>query len=432
MINYETTSQYPNGFKRILILSQYFKPEPGASQIRLMAMALELIRNGIDVEVITGFPNYPDGIIQNGYKGKIFTRETIEGISVKRSWLYPASGRHIVNRLLNYFSFVMSCFIPLLMTKKPDLIFVEAQPIILAFPAWLMKVTRGVPYIYNTPDLQIEYAEDESWIGIEVLLKIAKQIEAFFMRQSLSVTTVTHAFMLHFAKHRNISLSKMTFLPNGANTDSLYPMPRDNELAKRLKVGDRKVFTFAGTHAPYQGLETIIQTAELLKHRQDIVFLMVGKGPIRAQLLDQAKQMGLTNVLFRNSPFEEMTKLMSLTYASLVVLRDMPIARKMRLSKAIPPLACGVPVIYAGYGETPEILMKNNAGIQVKPEHPGKLASVIEKLADDSELRNSMSQNCRSLALRDFSWKNLVNDWLRQINAVQKGKHPKIPNFYQG
>jgi colanic acid biosynthesis glycosyl transferase WcaI len=420
-------SKYIN-IKRIIILTQYFAPEPGAPQIRLMEMSKYMISKGIDVEVITGFPNYPDGVLHEGYSKRYFMKDNINGISIKRSWIYPAAGKNILKRLLNYFSFIISSLIPLFSSKKPDLIFVEAQPIILGIPAYFYKLLRGVPYIYNTPDLQIEYAEEDHWVGFKMIIKLAKSIERKLMENALSVTTVTHAFIKHFIKHRGIAPSKMSFLPNGADTDILRPLNKDENLLNRFQLNDKKIFTFAGTHAPYQGLETIVYAAEILRDRDDIAILMVGKGPVRNTLILKAKSIGLNNIHFQDSPFNEMPILMSITYASLVVLRDLPMTRKMRLSKTIPPISCGVPVIYGGFGETADILKNNNAGIVTDPEDSNKLAAAIIKIADDLNLRKEMSKNCRKLALRDFSWRNIVESWLLQIKAIQQGENPK--KFY--
>ena len=157
------------------------------------------------------------------------------------------------------------------------------------------------------------------------------------MREALSVTTVTHAFIEHFIEERDVPARKMSFLPNGADTARLRPLPYDEAYAAQMGVGTRKVFTFAGTHAPYQGLEVIVRAARQLQHRSDLVILMVGKGPVRGTLIEMAQAAGLTNILFKDSPFEEMDRLMAITYASLITLRDQPTARKMRLSKTIPP-----------------------------------------------------------------------------------------------
>ena len=413
-------------FRTVLILTQYYHPEPGAPQIRLRAMARELRGLGVDVRVLTGMPNYPLGHMFPGYQYKLTCREEVDGVPVRRIWLYPAAGRGSVRRLVNYLSFTLTAGLAILFTRRVDLVFVEAQPVTLALPAWLLKTLRGIPYVYNTPDLQIEIAEQAQWIGLRALIRMAATLESFLMRQALTVTTVTHAFLDHFVEHRGVPKARMSFLPNGADTEMLRPMPRDELYAEQMGVSGRTVFTYAGTHAHYQGLEVIIETAKRLRNREDIVILMVGKGPMRPRLKEMAQQAGLNNVVFQDSPFDEMNRLMSITYASLVVLRDMPAASKMRLSKAIPPLACGVPVIYAGHGETPAILRHEGCGIHVPPENPELLANAIVTLADSPEIRARMSPLARQLAEREFSWRKIVRDWTRQVQQIIRGESPNL------
>jgi len=156
---------------------------------------------------------------------------------------------------------------------------------------------------------------------------------------------------------------------------------------------------------------------------------MVGQGPVREQIIQAALSAKLENILFRDSPFEEMPTLMSITYASLVVLKNMPVARKMRLSKTIPPLACGVPVIYAGLGEAAEMVRAEGCGTVVEPESPQKLAQAIRDLADRPEQRDKMGRKGRQLAERDFSWGFLVGDWLRQMARISAGDEPKVPGL---
>jgi colanic acid biosynthesis glycosyl transferase WcaI len=414
-------------FADILILTQYYSPEPGAPQIRLRAMARELGRLQMRVRVLTGMPNYPFGEIFAPYRGCFHRRETIDGIPVERVWLFAAAGRGSCKRLANYLSFTLCALPYLLLGPRPDVVFVEAQPLSLAFPAWLLKVLRRVPYVYNTPDLQCEVAAEQKWIGVNWFIGLAKSLEAFFMRQALSVTTVTHAFIRHFAEQRHIPKERISFLPNGADLEVLRPMPIDKAYARQLGVEGKKVFTYAGTHAHYQGLEILIEAAQLLRSREDLVFLLVGHGPVRRDLMQRAETAGLKNVLFRDSPFEEMARLMSITYASLVVLKDMPAARKMRLSKAIPPLACGVPIIYSGHGESARIAQKEGCAVVVEPERPEQLAQAILDLADQPAERDKMGRRGRALAEREFSWRGLVGDWVRQIASIRQGEDPRVP-----
>ena len=106
---------------------------------------------------------------------------------------------------------------------------------------------------------------------------------------------------------------------------------------------------------------------------------------------------------------------MSITYASIVVLKDKPTARKQRLSKVIPPLACGVPVIFAGYGESSEMLKENNCGVVLEPDNPEKLSKSILKLCNDEDLRNELGINGLHYVKKELSWEIIIDNWLRQI-----------------
>jgi glycosyltransferase involved in cell wall biosynthesis len=401
-------------FRDWLIVTQYYHPEPGAPQIRLRALAKELTRLGRRVTVLTGMPNYPDGVIYEGYRGKLSMTDKVDGIQVKRIWLYPAGGKNPFKRLLNYLSFTFHTLFYLSLARRKHIVFIEAQPITLAvyglFARWLYKV----PYVYNTPDLQVEIASERGWVG-RSFVRLAVWLETYLMKQAYSVSTVTHAFIEHFIKARGVPKERMSFLPNGVDLEHLRPLPYDETYARKMGVVGKKVLTYAGTHADYQGLDVILDAAKLLKHRSDIVFLMVGKGPERQRLIDRAKSEGITNVLFKDSPFEEVSLLMSVSYGFLVVLRDIPAAKKMRLSKTFPPLACGVPVIYAGVGESADIIRKHDCGIVSLPENAASLAAAVLELVDAPERRGAFSKAGLKLVEREFSWKTIVSSWLQQL-----------------
>ena len=92
----------------LLILTQYFPPEVGAPQNRLFELAIRLKKLGVNVSVLTAMPNYPQMKIYEGYEGKKYLYEEIEGIPVHRASIYLPKSKSIIQRLLNYFSFVYS------------------------------------------------------------------------------------------------------------------------------------------------------------------------------------------------------------------------------------------------------------------------------------------------------------------------------------
>ncbi len=79
----------------------------------------------------------------------------IDGIEVFRVWLYPATGRNPIKRLANYLTFTFTATMYLFFRMRNiDVLFVEGQPISMGIAGIFMKWFRGVPYVFNIPDLQ--------------------------------------------------------------------------------------------------------------------------------------------------------------------------------------------------------------------------------------------------------------------------------------
>jgi putative colanic acid biosynthesis glycosyltransferase WcaI len=399
---------------RWLILSQYYPPEIGAPQIRLRSAAKEMKRHGIQVQVLTAVPNYPAGKIFPGYLGCWKIQETIDDVPVTRTWVYAGTGKSAPIRLANYLSFTLAALIVALTGPRPDVMFVESQPLSLGLIAVLMKWLRKVPYIYNVPDLQVDVARQMGFMKNRAFLSVAFHLENLFLRQAWKVSTVTDAFIKHF-QTRGLRREQITFLPNGADTEFLKPMEASPELLDRWGVHGKKVFLYVGTHAYYHGLETLIEAAALLRNEPDIVFLLVGDGPERGRLKKISQELGLVNVIFANSPYEEMDQLYSIAYGSIATLRNIEVANGMRLSKIFPSLSCGVPVIYSGFGEAADLIRATQCGMVVDPENPALLAQAVKTLASRPEMRSDLGRSGRTLVEREYSWSAIVQRWLTEI-----------------
>ena len=402
-----------DGPRRWLLITQYYSPEVGAPQIRLGAFVRQLRRRGIEVEVLTALPNYPLGRIFPGYEGGRRREEIIDGVRVRRAWVYAGTGRSALVRLANYCSFAVTALPIALRWPRPDLIFVESQPLPVGLVALAMKWLRGVPYVYNVPDLQVEAAEQMGFLRNRIALRAAAFLEDLLLRQAEKVSTVTERFV-QVLRSRGIPASRVTFLPNGADAQELRPTPPDPELLRRWDLAGKKVFLYVGTHAYYHGLDTLVEAAARLRGREDLAFLMVGDGPERARLMELARTLGASNILWGESPFAERNALYSICCGSLAMVRDLPVARNMRLAKVFPSLSCGVPVIYSGVGEGASVIEQNGCGLTVPPENPAALADAIERLADDAALRRAMASRGRELVLSQYSWETIVDRWLAE------------------
>jgi colanic acid biosynthesis glycosyl transferase WcaI len=104
--------------------------------------------------------------------------------------------------------------------------------------------------------------------------------------------------------------------------------------------------------------------------------------------------------------------------ASIVPLRKLDLFKGARPSKILPSLACETAVIYAGEGETADLITTQACGLSVPPECPEKLAEAVVKLADDPALATKMGLRGRELVSAEYSWEIIVGRWLEETNIA--------------
>jgi colanic acid biosynthesis glycosyl transferase WcaI len=397
---------------RFLILTQYFPPEVGAPQIRLLAMAKELQRRGHQVHVVTAMPNYPRGEVFASYRGKWSVREEVEGLPVTRTWIYAATGSNVARRLLSYFSFTFSGLWGCLRAPKPDLIFVESPPLFLGITAWIASRLRGAPYVFNVSDLWPESAVQLGIVTNRTMIWMAAALERFCYRHASRVCAVTEGIRDVIAKVPRTA--PVILLPNGVDIQTFRHI--GDEQPEGIDAG-RATFIFAGTHGYAQGLEVIVEAARRLVTRRDIDLVFIGDGPDKERLQGLARD--LPNVRFLEPvPVSSMPPYFSASRASIVPLRKLDLFKGARPSKILPSLACETPVIYAGEGETAELITERECGLSVPPECPEKLAEAVTRLADDPALARNLGKRGRELVSADYSWESIVGRWLAEMDVA--------------
>jgi hypothetical protein len=141
---------------------------------------------------------------------------------------------------MNYLSFTFHTLFHIGLARGKQIIFIEAQPLTLALYGLLARWLLKVPYIYNTPDLQVEVAGEQAWIG-RLFVKLATVIETFLMEHGYSVATVTPPFIEHFVSARGIRSERMSFLPNGVDLEHLRPLQYDKQCTEKMGVIGKNV-----------------------------------------------------------------------------------------------------------------------------------------------------------------------------------------------
>jgi len=368
---------------RVTFLTQWFDPEPGA--IRGLPLARELVRRGFDIEVVTGFPNYPDGRLYPGYRLRPWQRELVDGVSVLRVPLYPSHDRNPAHRIANYASFALSSAVlgPLL-TKPADVLYVYHPPPTIGAAAAAFRQTQGVPIVYHIADMWPESAIESGMLGNGTLKAVAQATLSAYCKwvygQCAAITVLSPGFK-RLLVERGVDAHRIHVVYNWADDDRFRPQTRDERLAGQLGMAGRFNVVYAGNVGPLQGLETVVRAAVSLTGIPEIQIVIVGGGVDEQRLRQLAVEIGATNVHFLGrKSLDDMPAINALADVLLVHLRDLPFFATTIPSKTQVALASGRPLLMAVAGDAADVVRAADAGLAVPPGDPLAMATAIRQL----------------------------------------------------
>lgn len=400
----------------LVILTQYYPPEIGAPQRRLSEMSQRMINRGHRVTVLTAMPNYPRGILYPGYGG-LLKRELREGADVIRTFIYPTQKTDFVRRLTNYFSFIVSSSIMgSFLLDHPDYMLVESPPLFLGLAGFWLSRLKNARMIFNVADL---WPECFVHMGIlrrdDFTYRMSTRIEMFFYQHAWLVTGQSKSTLANISER--FPDCPTFHLSNGVDTQNFHPDRRTNTSQVTLgSNSDECVALYAGLHGLAQGLDQVLDAAEMLRDEDSLRFVLVGDGPEKKSLLEKVRTRNLTNVNFLDPrPANEIPTLLASSDVALVVLKTyIPGAVPSKLYEA---MACGRPVVLVASGEAADIVHEHKSGIVVKPGDVAGLAHALLELSKRSDLRKELGDNGRKAAEHYFDRTKIVERFIELLEA---------------
>lgn len=377
---------------RILILSQWFDPEP---TFKGLLFARELAARGHEVEVLTGFPNYPGGNVYPGYHIRPWRRERIDGIRVLRVALYPSHDKSAVRRALNYTSFAISAaLIGTALIRKPDVVYVYHPPATIALAAMVIGFFRKAPFVYDIQDLWPDTVTLSGMMSSPAAFTLLGKWCKFVYHRARHIVVLSPGFKQQLVR-RGVSPGKIDVIYNWCDQTALRPTTPDPELASRLGLSDCFNVMFAGTMGTAQALDSVLEAAALCRQTlPKVQFVFVGGGVDRNRLEKKAGDLGLANVRFLpRQPMSAMGAILGLADVLLVHLKSHPLFSITIPSKTQAYLASGKPVLMAVRGDAAQLVTQSGGGLVCEPENPRSIAETVARFAVMSpQQRRSMGE----------------------------------------
>jgi len=402
---------------KILFITDNFPPEFNAPAARVYEHVREWVKKGVEVTVITCFPNFPFGKVFDGYKNKLYQVENIDGIKIIRVWSYITANKGTFKRTLDFLSFAFTSFIAGLFVKA-DIIIATSPQFFTTWSAYLLSKIKRKPWVFELRDLWPESIKAVGAFKSEKLIKFLEKIELALYKDANVIVAVTEAFKRNLIS-RGIDGDKIKIIPNGANLELFSERAKDQELLEKLNLKGKFVVGYIGTHGMAHGLDFIVKCASKVMDDK-IHFLFIGDGAEKQHIVNLAKKLHLKNVTFLDPVDKKaVPQYLSVIDIALVPLKKTETFKTVIPSKIFEASAMGKPVLLGVDGQARELIEKYKCGLFYEPENEEDFLKKLLLIKNDVKLYKKLQEGCKKLA-EDFDRKRWAVEMLDILKNLCK------------
>ncbi|MGZ8846609.1 MAG: glycosyltransferase family 4 protein [Pyrinomonadaceae bacterium] len=366
---------------KILLLNQCFWPDVVATSQQLSMLARRLSERGHEVTVIASRRGYDNPNV-------VFPkRERWHKIDIFRIWSLRTDKSSRWRRALNFASFLFTLTGRLLIAPRHDVVVALTSPPLISWVGSVFTRLKGGQLIFWSMDLNPDEAIAAGWLNeYSLTAKFLARLLNSSLHRAAAIVALDR-FMKERIVAKGVAQEKVEIIPPACD-DGVHFDRRGRE-AFRLEhhLADKFVVMYAGNHSPCHPLDTVLEAADELKTRDDIVFLFAGGG----SQLDRVKQFTearkLSNIqCLPYQPLNKLGALLSSADLHLVVMGD-SFKGIVHPSKIYNILSVGVPFLFIGPGESHVTdIIANMADSEVAMHaHHGEAKRIAEIILNSSQ-----------------------------------------------
>ncbi len=415
---------------RILIYSYNYHPEPIGIAPLMTELAEGLVTRGHQVRVVTAMPNYPERQIYPDYRGKLYLKETRNGVDIQRCYVAIRPNPGLVTRVMLDGSFVALSFLQALRGWRPDIILSTSPSLPACVPVALLRTLYGCPTVLNLQDILPEAAVQTGLISNKLAIRVFETLEKFAYRSASHISVIADGFTENLLG-KGVAADKITCISNWVDVNFIQPLSKqDNSFRRAHQLEDKFVVLYSGNIARTQGISTIIRAASLLKHIPEMAFVIVGEASQLADLENLNQELELTNVLLLPfAPREKLPEMLAAADVGLIMQKRNVVGFNMP-SKTQVLLASGRAIVASvpAHGTAAQAVRKSGGGLVVEPENPTALATVLKELYQDPQKVAALGHQGRTHALETYSFEQALNRYERLFQQLAPSKGELNPS----
>ena len=395
----------------ILFFSQFYKPEAIAASFRATDNAEYWVKAGNQVSVFTAYPNYPTGKVFYGYKVRLLSKQTLNGVKVFRSKLIIKANTNMLNRIENALSFFAYGLYNIFFNSKKigknyDVVLGTSGTIFAAMLGCTYAAVYSKPFIFEIRDLTYKQLIATGRSKNSILVKAMKAIELFLCKKAKKVVVVTNGFK-NILVQDGITKEKIHVITNGVDVNPV-----------KAKHEPKFILSYYGTLGISQNIADTFQYAQVIKKKiSTFEYRIIGEG---AQKTDISKKITEEQNRYINlmdgMSSDELESYYQDTQLSVVTLKKSIDFQYTIPSKIFQIMGRGIAVLFIGPdGEAADIIRKYNAGIVLTGSVEEDLKVLDEFFSRDNrrEALSTMGKNGAQAVVEHYSRSHLAEKYLK-------------------
>ncbi len=400
----------------ILYIHQHFATPAGSTGTRSYEFARRWVMARHKVTLITG--QYDIGGLKA--TGSLHEKQRVEGINVIIVGSKYSNKQSYLRRIMSFLSF---CFLSIyagLRTKNIDVIYATSTPLTVGIPAMVIKWFKHIPFVFEVRDQWPEIPVELGIITNKLLIRILLWLEKTIYESCSSIVALSPGQAEGIRKILGEE-KQITVIPNSCDSDIFNPEIEGLAVRQRKGWKDKFVLLHAGAMGKVNGLDFIIDAAEMLKDDSDIIFVLIGDGNQKSSLESRVKKIGLTNLeILPSVPKWELPEFYAAADIGLVIIGNYPIIEHNSANKFFDSLNAGRAVLLNYSGWQKKILEENQAGFGCNLCNLDEFIEKVQYLNSHRQQVEQMGQNARRLAIEKFNRDELAKQALELISSVIK------------
>lgn len=394
---------------KIIFINRYFSPDHSATSQLLSDLAFDLAGKDNQIMVITSRQIYDDP------SASLPARENISGVNVLRVWTSSFGRGALVGRAVDYITFYISVLVRLLYEAgKGDTIVAKTDPPLISVVACFAAKRKGADLVNWIQDLFPEVAIE---LGVGFLKgrlgRLLRRVRNYSLKEARR-NVVLGEQMRNRLVNEGVAAESITIIHNWSDAETVYPVEKSKNVLRKLwGLSDKFVLGYSGNMGRAHEFDIILDAAELLREREDIVFLFIGDGAKRAWIEEQIIVRKMTNVVLKPyQPRAQLAESLSVPDIHFITLKP-ELEGLIVPSKYYGIAAAGRPVIFVGSleGEIAGMLLNSGSGVAVELSDAQALANVILSMSEAPEQCDQMGANARLAFDRTYGMEKSIQGW---------------------